>query len=276
MKMNHQKKIEKYLLGELNENDKAEFEKQIEADELLKAQLALQREIHVQINSRAFVSAQITSARGATEELESELDGSLIHQIQSRAFVDKQIESAKATSKKSKTIKLVRFAMAIAAVFIGFVLIQNFMQNRQMDRLFAANFETYENQMTESGIYRGEYDESENHLINEAVFAYEDENYFEAEKLFKQLAQKYTDNNDFLFYLALSQLQNNKTKESINTFSELYQLNSDYDYYEETRWYLSLAYLKQHKKQKARTILKELVEYEGYYFDHANELLNKL
>ncbi|MDA3906310.1 MAG: hypothetical protein PF484_09570, partial [Bacteroidales bacterium] len=78
------------------------------------------------------------------------------------------------------------------------------------------------------------------------------------------------------FYLAITQLHNNKTKKSINTFSALFQLDNDFAYYEETRWYLALAFVKQNKKKKAKSILKELIEYEGYYYDDATELLNQL
>ena len=113
-------------------------------------------------------------------------------------------------------------------------------------------------------------------LLDKATTAYEQENYTEAEEAFIQLTQKHTDNNVYKFYLAITQLHNNKTKESINTFSALYQLDNDFAYFEETRWYLSLIYLKQHKKRKAKTHLKELVELDGYYFDMAEQLQNKL
>ena len=277
MDTNYHDIIEKHLLGKLDETEKAEFEKQIATDDLLKEQLNIHREIQNQISGRAFVNAQIQSARGETEEPKSELDDALVHQIKSRAFVDKQIESAKAASTKNKTVKIVRIAMAIAAVFIGLVFIQNFVQNRQMENLFADNFSTENIQLFENGTYRGAYDdENPNPLLNKAATAYENKNYTEAEETFIQLAQKYPDNNDYKFYLAITQLRNNKTKESINTFNTLYQLDNDFAYYEETRWYMALAFVKQNKKTKAKNILKELIEYEGYYFDKAYLLSKEL
>nr|MDA3818086.1 hypothetical protein [Prolixibacteraceae bacterium] len=238
MDTNYHDIIEKYLLGKLDETEKAEFEKQIATDDLLKEQLNIQREIQNQISSRAFVNTQIQSARGETEEAKSELDDAAIQQIRSRAFVDKQIESAKATNKKNKIVKIVRIAMAIAAVFIGLVFIHNFAQNRQMENLFAENFDTESIQLFENGTYRGAYDEENpNPLLNKATTAYENENYTEAEETFIQITQKYPDNNDYKFYLAITQLHNNKTKKSINTFSALFQLDNDFAYYEETRWY---------------------------------------
>lgn len=277
MDTNYHDIIEKYLLSKLDETEKAEFEKQIATDDLLKEQLNIHREIQSQISSRAFVNAQIQSARGETEEPKSELDDAVVHQIKSRAFVDKQIESAKAASTKNKTVKIVRIAMAIAAVFIGLVFIQNFAQNRQMENLFTDNFSTENIQLFENGTYRGAYhEENPNPLINKAATAYENENYTEAEETFIQLTQKYPDINDYKFYLSITQLHNNKTKESINTLNTLYQLDNDFAYYEETRWYMALAFVKQNKKKKAKNILKELIEYEGYYYDDATELLNQL
>ncbi|MBN1970967.1 MAG: tetratricopeptide repeat protein [Candidatus Delongbacteria bacterium] len=277
MDTNYHHIIEKYLLGKLDETEKTEFEKQIATDDLLKEQLNIHREIHNQISSRAFVNTQIQSARGETEELKSGLDDAVVQQIKSRAFVDKQIESANAASTKNKTVKIVRIAMAIAAVFIGLVFIQNLAQNRQMENLFAENFDTENIQLFENGKYRGAYhEENPNPLLNKAATAYENENYAEAEETFIQLTQKYPDNNDYKFYLAITQLQNSKTKESINTFSALYQLDNDFAYYEETRWYMALAFVKQNKKTKAKNILKELIEYEGYYFDKAYTLSKEL
>ena len=273
MDTNYHDRIVKYLLGKLDETEKAEFEKQIAADDLLKEQLNIHREIQNQISSRAFVNAQIQNARGETEEPKSELDDAAIHQIRSRAFVDKQIESAKAASTKNKIVKIVRTAMAIAAVFIGLVFIHNFAQNRQMENLFAENFDTESIQLFENGAYRGANEEENlNPLLNKATTAYENENYTEAEEIIIQLTQKHPDNNDYKFYLAITQLHNNKIKETINTFSALYQLDNDFAYYEETRWFMALAFVKKNKKTKAKNILKELIEYEGYYFDDATEL----
>ena len=154
MNTNYHDILEKYLLGKLDETEKAEFEKQIATNDLLKEQLNIHREIQNQINSRAFVNDQIQSARGETEKFKSELDDAVVHQIKSRAFVDKQIESAIAASKKNKIVKIVRTAMAIAAVFIGLVFIQNFAQNRQMENLFAENFGTKNIQLFENEIGR--------------------------------------------------------------------------------------------------------------------------
>jgi TolA-binding protein len=275
--MDIQNKIEQYLHGQMTDAEKRDFEKEFENNELIKAQLELQREIINQIKSRAFVNAQLELARVEVENNSDELEQEIAMQIRNRAFVDEQIKMAKGEVKKGRTIQLVRIAMSVAALFLGVVLIHGIWQNSQMEKLYAGNFEVFENDITGTGTFRGTTNQTGlDTLFNLALTEYERKNYVEAEKQLSHILTLDTKNYVLCFYLGVSQLANHKTNEAIGTFEKLYQQPKEFAYYEETRWYLALANLKIHKKRRANELLNELIELEGYYFDKASKLIDRL
>lgn len=271
--MDIQNKIEQYLQGQMTEAEKSDFEKDLADNDLLREQLELQKEIINQIKSRSFVNAQLAMARVEGENDSNKLEQEIATQIRNRGFVDQQINAAKGEVKKGRTVQLVRIALSVAALFLGAILIHGIWQNSQMEKLYAGNFEVYENDLTGTGTFRGTTNQTGlDTLINLALIEYERKNFVEAEKQFSHILTLDTKNYVLRFYLGVCQLANHKTSEAIATFEKLYQQPKEFAYYEETRWYLALANLKIHKKSAAKNYLKELIQLEGFYYDKAKEL----
>jgi len=275
--MDIQNNIERYLQGQMTDAEKSDFEKDLADNELLREQLELQQKIINEIASRAFVNAQLEKARGEVENDGDELEQEIVNQIKNRGFVNQQINMAKGEVKKGRTIRFVRIAMSVAALFLGVVLVHGIWQNNQMEKLYAGNFEVYENDLSQIGIFRGENQQSQaDSMLTIAMQSYENGRYDEAIELFDQIISFSGDKPEIQFYKAISLLALNKNREALTLLNELYKKPKEFAYYEETRWYLALVNLKIHKKSVAENYLKELIELEGFYYDKAKELLNQL
>lgn len=246
--MDTQDKFEKYILGQMTEAEKTEFENELENNPLLKEQL--------------------------------ELEQAIVGQIRNRAFVDKQITTAKREMQRGKTIRLFSYSVSsIAALFLVFFVIQGVLQNRQCEQLYASNFNIPNNDYVMiDGIPRGNQEttrgEAEIDSIS-AMTAYEKKDFATAEAQFNQILSE-KDNPDLRFYLAITQLETEKSKDALKTLQLLYSQPKEYRYYEQTRWYLALVHLKLHHKNEAKKYLDELVALDGVYLGKAKELKRKL
>lgn len=245
--MDTSNKIEQYILGQMTDVEKADFEKELENNPLLKEQL--------------------------------ELEQDFVGQIRNRAFVDGQIGRAKKEMKRGKTIRLISYSVSsIAALFLVFFVVQSVLQGQRYNELYASNFSSYTNDLiVTDGTIRGE-DETRGEAWHanpiSAMSAYEKKDFTTAENQFNEILSK-SDNPEIRFYLAITQLENNKTKEALKNLQLLYSQPKEYRYYEQTRWYLALVHLKLHHKSEAKKYLIELVALDGVYLDRAKGLLDK-
>lgn len=260
MDTNYHDIIEKYLLGKLDETEKAEFEKQIATDDLLKEQLNIHREIQSQISSRAFVNAQIQSARGETEEPKSELDDAIVHQIKSRAFVDKQIESAKKPKKTIKLRTLYRRAISIAAsILIIFSLFIELQKPSKEDFLSNYNYKTvidgYQSHI-DNNIERG-ISNTEEVAINLAVKNYADNNFEAVINILNKINSLETKEPKIYFIYACSNLNQGNYQIAIESLNQLLE-NKNIEFYDEVLYFSAIAYYMNNNSIKARKQIKKL------------------
>jgi hypothetical protein len=306
--VNTENNIERYLSGEMDETERLEFENAIQNDPFLNDLLKMEKLIIEQIRNQAFAEEQIKTAKEelkqekferylldqmtGTEKAEFETDMEnnpllkeqlelecdivqQIQQIRSRAFVEHQINVAKKEMKNGRIIKMTLYTItSIAAVFLLFFVINGLFQNQKYETLYAASFEVYPNDYVDTEAnYRG--DATIDSLLLSAMAAYEKNKFSEAEALFYEVLRK-NNNPEIRFFLAVTQLENNKPELAISALNGLYSQPKDFRYYEQTRWYLALAHLKLHNKTEAKNYLNELVKQEKKYWDRAKELLAKL
>lgn len=238
-----QDKIERYIHNRLTESERADFEIEMNQNPLLKGQV--------------------------------ELEQAIVTQVQNRAFVDQQISAAKNEMRKHKTIRLTLYSVvSLAAMLVLVFFVHGVWQGRQYNQLYASNFVTYTNDYLQTdSVTRGET--SIDSLQVMAMTAYQNQNYTEAETQLDQILTK-NENPELRFYLAISQLQNGKTKLALQTLENLHVKTPNYRYYEQIRWYLALVHLKLHHKSDAKKYLDELVKLEGVYWDKAKELRSKI
>ncbi len=88
--------------------------------------------------------------------------------------------------------------------------------------------------------------------------------------------EKYPDslkNTQLQLYLGNSYLNTKQEQKAIIQFKNIQKTSQ---YYENGRWYLALTYLKQGNSKKSKSILKEIVQYNGIYKENAVKLLEAL
>ena len=163
--------------------------------------------------------------------------------------------------------KLLVAASILLVVAIGGITIFNpFSVNT--DTLYAANFEPYKNVVTP--IVRGESDDNEEIV---AFTSYESKDYESAADQFNKLYQK-TQRPYFLLYQANAILASNKVVEAIPLLEKHITLNDELS--DRSKWYLSLAYLKENRKEEAIDLLENLSATGSFKKSDVDELLDQL
>ena len=230
--------IHKYFHQALTDQERVELETLLDTDPEFKATFELEKDLHAVL------------VETGKEDLKQQFD----------AFEHQEDQEPETSSPT-----FLRYAIA-ACIIIGLSVYGSkfFINTTNTDDLFAQNFEPYRNIV--QPIERGEGLET---AEQEAFFKYETKDYkgaidgFEAE--FSKTQKPY-----FLFYAANAYLALGDTNQAIPLL-EKHQTFKD-DFYEKSRWYLALAYIKE-KDKKSISILEEMSKSEGYRSKEAKALL---
>ncbi|WP_299523304.1 hypothetical protein [Winogradskyella sp.] len=150
--------------------------------------------------------------------------------------------------KKTVWYKTPLFYYSAVAILI-IALCVPFLMRPSADSLYNDYFDTYPN--VEQPIVRGTV---KNSAYN-AFDLYENNRFVEAAQKFEVIL-KDTNNSNLRFYYAMSLLNSSQYDLAQIQLSELDQ--QDFDYKDETLWYLSLILIKKKQTQEAITKLKEL------------------
>ena len=170
--------------------------------------------------------------------------------------------------------------LRIAAIVVGFAIITsplvlylNSNQQNKTDKLFFTNFSPYMNITTQ----RGSDDSQQRGILqNAAMHFYNNRDYNKAIVNFEELFKSQnTPDSLVLFYYGISCLGAQQNQKAIEVFSKLAS-NKSYLFYDQSKWYLALSYLKNHDKQSTITTLKEIIEEKGDNTSKALHLLEEL
>ncbi|HEX8060740.1 MAG TPA: hypothetical protein VF473_07380 [Cyclobacteriaceae bacterium] len=158
---------------------------------------------------------------------------------------------------------------AAAAIVMAVALLSVFNRAETPEQLFASNFEPYPNvfEPTQRG------DDATPDKRATAFAMYEQKNYAEAAKLFTQLLSE-KEEPELLLLLGNANLVLNRDDEAKNNFLTLI---SDFDVLDaQAKWFLSLCYLKDGEREKAKLIWEELGDPKITYSEKAKNLLRKV
>lgn len=107
----------------------------------------------------------------------------------------------------------------------------------------------------------------------QAVLAYEKEDYFEAVRQYEKLVSDNPDNVKNKLFLGISFLATNQPKKAIDVLGSI---TTSEEFHYDIQWYLALAYIKTKEIQKAQDILQIIVHNENYYQHQAKDILAAL
>jgi tetratricopeptide (TPR) repeat protein len=247
--MNHSEKdialVEKYFDAELNDSEMNHFTSRLESDENFKTLVEQEKAILGAIRHQG-----LTENLQYLETLEASL-GNRSH-VRLQAPVKKWYYAAA--------------AVTIGVLIVGKILLNSF--NESPDKLFEAYFTPYPN--TFEPTVRGNSAISKR---SQAFEAYEQGDYENAAILFSELLATNKEPGMLLLLGNANLILGNVEKAKENFAA----LNKDFDELDiQSKWYLSLCYLKSGDVERARTMLKELGKTEIAYANKAKELLDKV
>ncbi|MCB0662369.1 MAG: hypothetical protein KDC24_06495 [Saprospiraceae bacterium] len=248
MREEQYEKIEAYLEGTLNEEEKLAFEKEMSEDQALKNAVALEKDLQTFLPDTAELAFR--------QNLE-------------------QVNKNWKNKQGGSTISMRWFSIAAGMLLVfGFSFWKTIFSPAPLNNqeLFAAHFEPYQMVLnTRSG---GQL-EGENQLkLNEALEAYADKNYSKAAIAFQNLAEIEPDNELYELYSGLSHLAAGHADTSIEIL-EVLQRKSSPSLREQIQWYLGLAYLKNDQKEEAKRTLSSIDEGE-YRYEEAKKVLEDM
>jgi len=181
------------------------------------------------------------------------------------------------TAPKAKFIQLHFRKLAIAASILFILALIPFLQNYLQPAVQQLADGYIENKLSLPDVKRGTTSATIFDLKKQAQDAYNNQAYQTASKAYEAvLNSNLAKNEDFLF-AGLSYLYDGKSAQAIEKLElakEKIKLGEKF--WEETNWFLSLAYLKNEDFIKARQQLTQIIQTDGFYSDKAQKLLSTL
>jgi len=263
-----EKDIENYLNGEMSKEETTAFLQKIASDPEAKSMLELYQEMNIVYDDQDWNVTDKKSIHKKIDQYESFLKSDKGVSVANKIKAAEQSYFDTQRAPKTK-MKLLVYVAGIAAVLIaGLFLTKQFDTTITSDQLYA----DYKNwDAIPSLTLRAE----DTHLARvEKLFV--NKNYKESLRLLEEyvIANHQETNPQIMLYIGISQLELDKNKRAIATFTKL--LNSNTLDAPKAHWYLALCYLKQDKSAIAKTELLKLLEKTTFQKVNAQHLLDKL
>ncbi len=235
-------KIEAYLNKRLSQEDLTAFEKEMQANPELQAEVAKHQSLHEVLRDKD------------TLEFKEKLIN--IHQ---------EIKNEKNSSTKSGLSNYIKIAATLVVLIgLGTLLWNIIGNNTQMQDLYEAYYEPFPIE----DITRGETTNELQDILTLYSKGVYDEVIGKLEKL------TITSNQEQLhLYLGNSYLNMDQVKKAISQFENIPK-NSRL--YEVSQWYVSLGYVRLDETDKVLSILDSIISYNGIYKDNALKLKEAL
>lgn len=239
---------QKYLDGKLEGKELESFESDLSNNQDLVDELNLIKEIDESLSDIELYNFEIKVKKGINEYMKEN-----------------------STSQK-KIIRLFynKYSIAASIIFlIGFIsFIVSYNQIPGNNQYFAQYYQKYENDIIKRS------DTSSEDLYVLAIENYNNGEYEKSIMLFQQNIIEGNNSNASNFYSGLCYMELYQYQKALSCFSETNITNNLIKIH--SQWYTALSYLKLNKIEKAKNLLKVIIEDNKYYKEKAAELLQKL
>lgn len=165
--------------------------------------------------------------------------------------------------QKSKVRKMVMSITSIAAIIAIVFSFNIYQDNRRMDKLFETYYTPleYDSQLMSRG------EETISPELTSAMEAYQSKDYATALQRFNAMPQV---EENYLIYKAICLLETEQTEDAITLLEKLVANGEGTEYYQQACWYLALAYLCNHDKDR----FLDIIELNLYPDEYQNLLHN--
>lgn len=245
-----QEKIDRYLLHQMSDVEKSDFEFELERDQGLEESVRLQRIILEEITDRASFNSML--------------------QIGEKKLV-----------LRLKVLRIV----SVAAIFTGllgfFIWQPTRTPNEIIFNSYAASIPiSISIEKTEDPLRGIEYlipglTYRESEIAFEGVSFYHNDAFKMASEALESISDLQEKNLDLLLCLSISQLMSDQTEKAITNLEYLRSV-STYKSINNVKYYLSICYIQENKIIKARRLLWDLKKNKGKYSKKATDILRKI
>ena len=240
-------KIEKYIDGELGNEDLFNFKNLLSNDSDIKRNYNLSLDIN-----KSILEEDVMALR---EKLDYIYKDSIV----------------KRTSVFTRTRFLYSAAASIALLIATGGLVQR-LNNPNIDN--QAIYEKYYSPYEISVTYRSGNTEMDRLLFN-AFEHYEEKDYEQALVLFEKVLQSREKDMAANLYSGISYMEEERYQKAETSFNKIISNNNNL-FIEQAKWYLALCYLKTEKIKDAHVILSGIIKEESYYKEMAVWILDDL
>jgi tetratricopeptide (TPR) repeat protein len=286
------KDIERYINKKMSPEEMKRFTRRLESDEGLKKDFLLFQELDDYMEGKLMIEELENDPLLSEIEKNTEKDvddflaggkkDEKILDILAEVFSDKLNteedilyegkERGKRNEKKPKKRTLYYLMGLAAAVLILLFIVVHTEKHKPLNERIYCEFHKTPYELTGIRV-RGDSDEL-NITFEKASALYEQKKYIEASVEFNKLVKRDTAFTQVLFYLGLAQLEAGKTDEAVETFKKVIKYFDDYNL--ESKWYISLAYIKNKEYQKAVPFLRTLTTQKCMYQKDAEKILEMI
>lgn len=240
--------IERYIDGELEEQELKNFEKLLAANSDVMRDYKLSLDINHSI-------------------IEDDV-------MQLRETLNYMYDSEYKVKRLSNTFtrrKLFYAAASIALIMATGGLVKNMSFNHvNTADLFEKYYQPYEVSVT----YRSGNTEVDKVFLK-ALQKYEEQDFEQAMLLFEQLLELKDKDMAVNLYSGISYMEEEKYQNASRSFSKIID-DKDNLFVEQAKWYLALCYVVTNEAENAKVLLKDLVKDDSYYKKDARKLLREI
>ena len=244
--------LERYLLGEMNEQERQAFEQQLSTDTALTDALELHQD--------TLEGIRLDSSQALKKQLQ-EVEVGLTGAGKAQVTEDKKI------NRRPLLTWLAVAASLLMVVLLGYLFLPYASSPEEM---YVAYYQPYPNVINPA---QRSTEVQEETVLARAMRAYDNQQYVQALALFEQGGA--LPDPGYTFYYAASYLELNQPQKAIPLFERVAQDQGSL-FYEPALWYLALAHLKAENPEAAIPYLETLSVSEGDYVQEARELLDEL
>ena len=160
--------------------------------------------------------------------------------------------------QKSRVKRFIMSITSIAAIIVIVFSLNIYQDNRRMDKLFETYYTPleYDSQLMSRG------EETISPELTSAMESYQKGDYVTALQKFEAIPD--VDEN-YLIYKAICLLETEQTEDAITLLEKLVANGEGTEYYQQACWYLALAYLRNHQKDKAIELLNTFNKIHSNY-----------
>jgi tetratricopeptide (TPR) repeat protein len=239
--------IERYIAGEMGEDEKLWFGKELENNENLRKEIDLRKKTDLVLKNREMITL-----RNKLSEIE------------------KRRKDADVTISKPVRPVYLRYAALITALAVIGSVIFFTGQNTGSDEVIGRIYKGYEPPASQrSGQSAANAD------FTLALEFYNTNDYENAARFFSKVVESNPKDMQSVLLKGVSNFEDQKYPEAKISFTTVIDDNNNL-YIETARWYLALCYIKTNEKEKAVSQLQSITNDNGIYSKDARKILRKL